>query len=176
MTPPFGARTRISSCLAVCLIEARLYFISCRKELGLRGSEEQTVWDGLREARHAILGSHKTPLSPPAIVVCHTTRYRDRNLGGITRILGYGRFGEFACLSMERVTSGLLAECRVDTWWRNGTACGWPRSCAATRPPSRAAGSTAPPPGSSPPRKIWAWTSPPSSGRPVSGTGSDRAV
>jgi len=114
VTPPFGARTRISSCLAVCLIEARLYYISCRRELGLRGPEEQRVWDGLREARHAILGIHKTPLAPAAIVVCHTTRYRDHNLGGITRILGYGRFGEFACLSMERVTSRLLAECRVE--------------------------------------------------------------
>jgi len=110
MPPPYGSRTRLSACIAVCLMEPRMYFVACRKELGLRGEEEGTVWNDIRDARKPILGRGDTVLAPPCVVVCHTTRYRDRNLVGLTRLLGYGRFGEFATLTMERINAGLLAE------------------------------------------------------------------
>src|SRR5690606_38415526 len=104
--------TRLSSCVAVCLIEARMYYEACRKEFGLRSAqEEQLVWNNIRDARKPVLDKDKQVLAPPCVVVCHNTRYRDRNLVGITRLLGFGKFGEFGCLTFERVTAALLAEC-----------------------------------------------------------------
>ena len=41
VAPPYGSRTRLSSCVAVCLIETRLYYVACRKEFGLRGAKEE---------------------------------------------------------------------------------------------------------------------------------------
>ncbi len=112
--PPYGSRTRLSSCLAVCLMETRMYYVACRKEFGLRGEkEEQAVWDNIRDARKPILGKQQVPLAPACIVVCHTTRYRERNLGAITRLLGYGKFGEFGCLTLERASAALLSECNL---------------------------------------------------------------
>ena len=111
LEPSYGSRTKLSSCIAVCLMEPRLYFIACRKEFGLRDKDEEArVWDDIRRARKPVLGKEETLLAPPYVVVCHTTRYRDRNLGGLTRILGYGKFGEFATLTFERVQANLLAE------------------------------------------------------------------
>ncbi len=109
---PYGSRTRLSSCLSVCLMEARMYYIACRKEFGLRNDiEEQAVWESIRDSRKPITGEQSTTMAPPCIVVCHSTRYRERNLGGITRLLGYGKFGQFACLTLERLTSALANEC-----------------------------------------------------------------
>lgn len=109
---PYGSRTRLSSCVAVCLLETRMYYVACRKEFGLRSQqEEQTLWNNIRDARRPVSGRQGESLAAPCVVVCHTTRYLERNLCGITRILGYGRFGEFACLTFERVTAALLAEC-----------------------------------------------------------------
>lgn len=116
VAPPYGSRTRLSSCVAVCLIETRLYYVACRKEFGLRGSkEEQSVWSNIRDARKPVFGRDGVPLAPPCVVVCHTTRYRERNLGGVTRLVGYGKFGQFASLTMERVTTGLLNEGGLNT-------------------------------------------------------------
>lgn len=115
MPAPYGSRTRLSSCIAVCLMEPRMYYVACRKELGLRGDEEErTVWKDISDARKPILGRGDRTLTSPCVVVCHTTRYHKRNLVGLTRLLGYGRFGEFSTLTMERISSGLLTEAAVN--------------------------------------------------------------
>jgi hypothetical protein len=47
------------------------------------------------------------------VVVCHQTRYREETLGGITRILGIGEFGEFASITLEMATGELVSELRA---------------------------------------------------------------
>ncbi|MBE0583488.1 MAG: hypothetical protein IH612_06940, partial [Desulfofustis sp.] len=44
------------------------------------------------------------------VVVCHDTRYKENNYTGLTRILGIGRFGEFASFTFESATKQLLGE------------------------------------------------------------------
>lgn len=109
--PPYGSRTKLSSCLSVCLSEPRLYYVVCRSMFALRGPEEnQTAWDAIRSARRPVMGKKNAPLAPPFIVVCHVTRHKETALCGTTRILGIGKFGEFASFTMERVTADLLGE------------------------------------------------------------------
>ena len=108
--PPYGSRTKLSSCLAACLIEPRMYFVQCRHTFGLRNGEDRHLWENIRIARRPIIGRDNKVLAPPYVVVCHTTRYRETTLGGVTRILGIGKFGEFASFTLEQVTSELLHE------------------------------------------------------------------
>ncbi len=49
-------------------------------------------------------------LAPPFLVTCHSTRYREEILTGITRISGFGKFGEFATFTLEQATTELLNE------------------------------------------------------------------
>ena len=51
-------------------------------------------------------------LYPPHVVVCHDTRYKENSYTGLTRILGIGKFGEFATLTLEEVNKPLLDELR----------------------------------------------------------------
>ena len=110
INPPYGSRTKLSSCLAVCLGEPRLYYTVCRKELGLRGNEENEFWEGIAQARKPMQAKDGSVLAPPYIIVCHATRYREEIFTGITRILGVGRFGEFATLTLEEANNDLLNE------------------------------------------------------------------
>jgi len=112
MPAPYGSRTKLSSCLAVCLMEPRLYYIECTNEYALRGVAARRVWERIRSTRRAIRGNRGTRLAPPYIVVCHQTRYRKNALGGITRILGIGEFGEFATVTLEVVTTDFAEELR----------------------------------------------------------------
>jgi len=112
MPAPYGSRTKLSSCLAVCLIEPRLYYIECTNEFALRGAAARRAWERIRSARRALRGSRGALLAPPYVVVCHQTRYRRNALGGITRILGIGEFGEFATVTLEVVTAEFAEELR----------------------------------------------------------------
>ncbi len=115
LDPPYGARTRLSSCLSVCLSEPRMYFVACRKEFGLRDEdEENSVWKNIRDSTRPITGKEGDVLAWPHVVVCHTTRYTQRNMVGMTRILGLGRFGEFATFTLERIQKGLLTEVALE--------------------------------------------------------------
>ncbi|MFC1835476.1 hypothetical protein ACFL2Q_12190 [Thermodesulfobacteriota bacterium] len=49
-------------------------------------------------------------LYPPYVVVCHDTRYYHNSYTGLTRILGLGKFGEFATFTLEELSRTLLAE------------------------------------------------------------------
>lgn len=107
---PYGARTKLSSCIAVCITEPMLYYVQCRNVFGLRGQEEDTFWTGVGASRKPIMGENGIPLAPPYVVVCHTTMYKERVYTGLTRILGLGKFGEFATFTLEEPTSDLLNE------------------------------------------------------------------
>jgi hypothetical protein len=107
---PYGARTRLSSCISVGLIEPLMYYAYCMAEFRLDREGEKAFSAGLDAAQEPILAKDKTVLFPPYIVVCHDTRYREDNFTGIIRILGIGEFGEFATITLEEATKGLLQE------------------------------------------------------------------
>jgi hypothetical protein len=109
---PYGTRTKLSSCISVGLTEPLMYYIYCRAEFGLNQAEERVFSAGLDAAQKPVIGKDETVLSPPYIVVCHDTRYRQGILTGIIRILGIGKFGEFATITLEEAKKGLLQETR----------------------------------------------------------------
>jgi hypothetical protein len=51
-------------------------------------------------------------LYPPCVIVCHDTRYKENSYTGLTRILGIGKFGEFATFTLEEVSKQLVDELR----------------------------------------------------------------
>lgn len=110
MPPPYGSRTKLSSCIAVCLMEPRLYYIQCANDYALRGVAARRAWERIRYSRRSIRDSKGARLAPPFVVVCHQTRYRDNVLGGLTRILGIGEFGEFATITLEIAVPELVEE------------------------------------------------------------------
>lgn len=110
MIPPFGARTRISTCIATALVEPPLYFAYLKTEFNLSGQKARKVMDGIDQAQEAVRGKEGATLYPPYIVVCHDTRYKNSALTGLTRILGIGKFGEFATFSLELLNKRTLNE------------------------------------------------------------------
>lgn len=110
MKPPYGARTRISSCVAVGLINPPLFFAYYKTELNFSQKQSHIFIQDLDLAREQAVSSDGTNLYPPYIVVCHDTRYKENNYTGLTRILGIGKFGEFATISFESTTPQLLKE------------------------------------------------------------------
>jgi hypothetical protein len=113
VTEPYGSRTRISSCLSVGLIEPHMFFAYCQTELRLRKEEKEAFSRRLEMAQEPVFGKDQRLLFPPYIIVCHNTRYREDILTGITRILGVGKFGEFATVTFEDASKGLLQETRL---------------------------------------------------------------
>ncbi len=110
MKPPYGARTRISSCVAVGLINPPLFFAYYKTELNFSKKQSQIFIRDLDQTREQVVSADGKNLYPPYIVVCHDTRYKENNFTGLTRILGIGKFGEFATISFEAVTPQLLKE------------------------------------------------------------------
>ena len=106
--PPYGARTKLSSCLGVCLSEVRLYFIESTDKLKIRKNEFTLIWRDLSKSlKPAKVKKSDTPLFMPHIVVCHTSRYLSSNFVGITRIIGFGGFGDYALLTFEKQSNKL---------------------------------------------------------------------
>lgn len=110
MKPPYGARTRISSCLAAGLMNPPLFFAYNKTELNFSQKQSANFIHDLDGAREQVLSSEGKNLYPPYIVVCHDTRYKENNFTGLTRILGIGKFGEFATITFEALTPFLLKE------------------------------------------------------------------
>ncbi len=113
VTETYGARTRISSCLAVALVNRPMYYAHCFSVLKLSEQSQKTLRSRLDMAQEPVLGQEKTTLFPPHIVVCHNTRYREGSLTGLIRILGFGKFGELATFSLEDTSKGLLQETKL---------------------------------------------------------------
>jgi len=112
ISTPYGSRTRLSSCISVCLTEPRMYFEQCRANFGLREDDEKKAWDEIRLSGKPVVRGENA-LALPHIVVCHDARYRESSLVGMTRILGIGKFGEFATFTLEEATTALLHEVDV---------------------------------------------------------------
>ncbi len=110
MKPPYGARTRISTCVCVGLIEPPMFFAFYKSELNFSEKQAQRFVHDLDQAREQTLSSDNSVLYPPYIVVCHDTRYKRNSFTGLTRILGIGKFGEFATFSFESLTRQLAQE------------------------------------------------------------------
>ena len=109
--PPYGARTKLSSCLAVCLSDYRIYYVEIIDSLKIRKNEYLLVWRDLKKSLRPVKAPKKDAiLFMPHIVVCHTSRYLNSNFVGITRILGFGGFGDYALLTFERYSSKLSAD------------------------------------------------------------------
>ncbi len=112
LDPPYGSRTRISTCVAIGLIDPHMYFAYCKTAFCLSRTQLADWSSRLNTAQeHAALPSG-TILYPPYVIVCHDTRYKDDSLTGLIRILGTGRFGEFGTVTFEILNNKLLGEMR----------------------------------------------------------------
>ena len=107
---PYGARTRISTCASVGLIDPPLFFSYCETHFNLSKNQAERFAKQLDTAQDAAKTDDGIILYPPYIIVCHDTRYKTNSLTGLTRILGVGKFGEFATVSFERVDHMLTGE------------------------------------------------------------------
>lgn len=107
---PYGSRTSLSSEISACLTEPRMYFQQSEKYYGLRDDEAARFWESIRASNQPIVGKDGAVLAQPHVVTCHNTRYREEIFTGITRISGFGSFGEFATFTLEQATSELLHE------------------------------------------------------------------
>lgn len=107
---PYGARTSISSDISVCLVEPRMFFRQSVLYFNLRGAEADRFWAGVKASTQPIVNRDGVLLAQPFMVTCHNTRYREEIFTGITRISGFGKFGEFATFTLEQTTSELLHE------------------------------------------------------------------
>ena len=101
---PYGARTKLSSCIAVGLVDPAMYYAHCKTTLRLNSRQKKRLATNLNIARGPVSGKDGTTLFPPYVVVCHDIRYRQGILTGIIRILGIGKFGEFATFTLEDAT------------------------------------------------------------------------
>lgn len=110
MPPPYGSRTKLSSCVSVCITEPRMYFQQLREEFQPTIEQEQKMWSSIRSSRKAITNPDGIKLAPPYLVICHSTRYKKEMMTGITRILGIGKFGEFSTFTLEEATNTLMNE------------------------------------------------------------------
>jgi hypothetical protein len=110
MKPPYGARTRISSCVSVGLIDPPMYYIYNKAELNLTSKRARRFVEDLDSVREKTLSEEGRVLFPPYIIVCHDTRYRKNSFTGLTRVLGIGKFGEFATFSFESLNNRLQGE------------------------------------------------------------------
>ncbi len=110
MKPPYGARTRISSCASVGLIEPPMFYVYNKTELNMTSKRARRFVEDLDSVRDRTLSTEGRVLFPPYIIVCHDTRYRKNNFTGLTRVLGIGKFGEFATFSFESLNNQLMGE------------------------------------------------------------------
>lgn len=110
MKPPYGARTRISACAAIALVDSPMFFAFCKSEWNVTQSRSDSMAAGLDRARDLVRSADGSALYPPCIVVCHDTRYKENSYTGLTRILGLGKFGEFATFTLEALKKPLLDE------------------------------------------------------------------
>jgi hypothetical protein len=112
MKPPYGARTRISTCISIGLVDPPVYFAYCKAQHNLSAEQSDQFARNLDRAVEPAVSGNGETLYPPYVIVCHDTRYRENSHTGLTRILGIGKFGEFATLTLEEVTRQLMGELR----------------------------------------------------------------
>ena len=112
MGPPYGSRTRISTCISIGLVDPPLFFAYCKAQHNLSAEQSDRFAQKMDRAVEAATTKSGKILYPPYVVVCHDTRYKENSYTGLTRILGIGKFGEFAALTLEEVDKPLMDELR----------------------------------------------------------------
>ena len=112
MKTPYGARTRISTCISIGLVDPPLFFSWCKAQYNLSSEQSARFARKLSQAVVPAASSKGEILYPPYVIVCHDTRYKKNSYTGLTRILGIGKFGEFATLTIEEVNGQLMGELR----------------------------------------------------------------
>jgi hypothetical protein len=110
MKPPYGARTRISTCISIGLVDPPMFFSYCKAQHNLSAEQSERFAKKLNRAVEPVISKNGEILYSPFVVVCHDTRYKENSYTGLTRILGIGKFGEFATLTLEEVTKQLMDE------------------------------------------------------------------
>lgn len=110
MKPPYGARTRISTCVSVGLIEPPMFYAYNKTELNFSSKQAHRFAQEFDSVREPTLSKEGKLLFPPYIIVCHDTRYKKNSFTGVTRILGIGKYGEFATFSFESLNKRLASE------------------------------------------------------------------
>jgi hypothetical protein len=108
--PPYGSRTRISTCVSIGLTDPHMYLAYCKTEFSLSKRRLLSFAERLDAAQERNESAAGRNLYPPYVVVCHDTRYKDNSLTGLIRILGVGRFGEFSTFSFEKLNNQLIGE------------------------------------------------------------------
>jgi hypothetical protein len=107
---PYGARTRISSCAAIGLIDPPLFLLYCKSHFNLSIDQAAIFAEQLENAQNPVIIDDGTVLYQPYLIICHATRYKENSLTGLTRLLGIGNFGEFATFSFEQINQTLVRE------------------------------------------------------------------
>jgi hypothetical protein len=107
---PYGARTRISTCVSIGLIDPPMFFSYCKAQFNLSDNQANRFAQNLNQAVAPAVTRNGEILYPPYVIVCHDTRYKENNYTGLTRILGIGKFGEFATLTIEETNKSLTDE------------------------------------------------------------------
>jgi hypothetical protein len=87
-----------------------MFFAYNRTELNFSEKQTQIFIHDLDQAREHAVSSDGKILYAPHVVVCHDTRYKENNFTGLTRVLGIGKFGEFATISFEAISPLFLKE------------------------------------------------------------------
>ncbi len=105
---PYGARTRLSSCVALALVDPPVYYTHCCSEYRMTEEGEEKFASRIDDSLKHVKGKDGKKLYGPYVVVCHDTRYKEEVLTGLTRILGIGKFGEFATFTLEEAKKSLL--------------------------------------------------------------------
>jgi len=108
--PPYGSRTRISTCVSIGLTDPHMYFAYCKAEFSLSMQDLKIFAAKLDTAQEVTKSTDGTVLYSPFVVVCHDTRYKENSLTGLIRILGIGKFGEFSTFSFEMLNNRLIVE------------------------------------------------------------------
>jgi hypothetical protein len=110
LKPPYGTRTRISTCASIGLADPPMFFTYCNNQFNFTQEQAEAFSRSLDAVQEPATAKNGNVLYPPYIVVCHDTRYKENSFTGLTRILGIGKFGEFCTFSLEEVNSTLLGE------------------------------------------------------------------
>jgi hypothetical protein len=110
LEPPYGSRTRISTCVSIGLTDPHMYFAYCKTEFRLTRRRLKKFAARLDAAQESAESTDGTVLYPPYVVVCHDTRYKENSLTGLIRILGIGKFGEFSTFTFETPNNQLIGE------------------------------------------------------------------
>jgi hypothetical protein len=112
LKPPYGARTRISTCISIGLVDPPMFFSYCKAQHNLSVEQSDRFAEKIDQAAEPAASTNGEILFPPYVVVCHDTRYKENSYTGLTRVLGIGKFGEFATLTIEEMSKQLMDELR----------------------------------------------------------------